>query len=435
MIKNLHTLKHIIVPSLLFILFFNCNTENDTLKNNVQITSPSLEKGGDLSINASARFDGTVKGLEGTPNLRFEWSTSNSRGSLSTNNENLNTQNTTSFVTVRGDVAGEELVNLKVYLVETGALVGSDSFNFNITAPSGNAKCYTEPLLFYRNNVWENPAMIAIGLQSSTRKATQLTAQNWLMDISPDGNWFVRQDFTNSLKYQFWLDSCDNSKSTLLIEGKNINSPTFSPDGKYIYYSEMISYPEQTQDPRAVELVRLDINTKEKTYVTEFRVFSSDPKISPDGNWIAFKHSRETFNTNGTYAGSITHLAIIPVNGGSPKFLVQIQSNQLDGFNWSPDSKDIIFNWRNQSGSTATQTNGIYRVYINGGGAPFLIYPEPKGGGNPTYYANGTRIAFHGYPSGTDTQYDIWSVDANGQDLKRLTNESYNVFLQFIWEP
>lgn len=51
------------------------------------------------------------------------------------------------------------------------------------------------------------------------------------------------------------------------------------------------------------------------------------------------------------------------------------------------------------------------------------------------YYDNGNRIAFHGYPAGDDKQYDIWSIDANGGDLQRISDAQYNVFLQFVWDP
>ena len=68
------------------------------------------------------------------------------------------------------------------------------------------------------------------------------------------------------------------------------------------------------------------------------------------------------------------------------------------------------------------------------GGSAFLIFAEPDGGDRLFYYNKGTRIAFYGYPAG-DTQYNIWSIDANGNDLQRISDGQYNVFLQFIWDP
>lgn len=173
----------------------------------------------------------------------------------------------------------------------------------------------------------------------------------------------------------------------------------------------------------------------EKVQISDLKVYSSYPSVSPDGKWIVFQHSKEMFDENGHYTGSVKHLAVIPSEGGPAQFLFLVEGGRIGpNFDWSPDSKDIIFYFNESEGP---MKEGIYRVYLNGGSDPSLLYDYGKTSAsrNIAYYANGTRIAFHGHPAGDDTQYDIWSIDANGGDLQRLTDEQYNVFLQFIWEP
>ncbi|WP_162623224.1 hypothetical protein [Confluentibacter sediminis] len=423
---------------LISIYVLSCSTE-DNHQGKVKLSSPTVEPGGSLSINASARFNAEVMDVADSFNLIYEWSLGEGRGALVVDDQvkEGQMQTTMPFVVVRGVTAGEETITVKVLDKHTGNSLGEDSITFEITEPSGISKCFDEPLLFFRNNNWDSPAVTAIGLGTDTRKTNNPSSQNWITDISKNGNWFLREDYSDSgNNFSIWMDACDGSESKKLAEGLHIYSPTFGPNDQYVYFSQYVSYPAQPEDPRSYEIARVNIETAEKVFISSFGVFSEEPKISPDGKWIAFKHGKETFNANGTYAGSIDHLAIIPSEGGPAQFLVQIEGNDLAGFDWSPDSKDIIFNWHKQSGSSATHTNGIYRVYIDGGGSPSLIFPEPQGNGSPIYYANGARIAFHGHPSGsTDTQYDIWSIDANGGDLQRITDEKYNVFLQFIWEP
>lgn len=196
-----------------------------------------------------------------------------------------------------------------------------------------------------------------------------------------------------------------------------------------------MSYPAQANYPHSREIASVNVETGEHVLISDLGVFSSDPILSPDGKWIAFEHSRPTFRSNGSFDKSIVHLAVIPSEGGSATLLTQVEPNDLAGFDWSPDSDHLIFNWHRQSGSDDSHTNGIYRVNRSGNGSAALIFAEPKGAGRPIYYANGTRIAFHGHPAGNDTQNDIWSIDANGSDLQRLTDERFNVFLSFIWEP
>lgn len=414
----------------------SCDNEDigPELQGEVTLSSPTVEPDGSLSLNATADFEAEITGLEGNPSLIYEWSLAEGRGTLMVEIEDKGNQTQTSApsITVRGNDLGKESLQVKVLNEATGRSLGEDLLSFEITEAVG---CYNELTIFYRNNNWESPAMAGIGMESGTKKTLQLSPKNWLMDISPNGQWFLRQDFSDRANYTIWLEACDGSGSRLLAEGLQLEGPTFGPNGQYLYYSELISYPAQTEDPRALELVRVDIETGERVFISEFRVYSRGPRVSPDGKWIAFEHSKSTFNPNGTYAGSITHLAVMPVEGGAPRFLVPIESNDLAGYDWSPNSEHLIFNWHKQSGSSDTHTNGIYRISIKSGASPSLIFTEPEGNGRPIYFADGTRIAFHGHPGGKSTQFGIWSIDANGGNLQRLDKERYNGFLQFIWEP
>jgi len=435
-------LKGILIGLILASIFIIGCKKKDTNpdeQSNVKLSSPTVEPGGDLSINATARFDVEVTGASGIDTLIYEWTLREGRGTLIISNSPYgdHVEIFSPYVNVRGDKAGEETILVNVKDV-SGNSLGKDQLTFNITEPSGTSGCFDEPMLFYRDNNPGNPRMSHLGLETGTIKTTHLDPNNWHMDISPDGNWFIREYFPDYANNEIWIDACDGSESKKLAEGPHINSPTFGPDGKYVYYTELIDYPEQTQDPRAEEIVRVNIESGEKEFISDFRVFAKSPKVSPDGKWIVFEHNKETFNENGSYAGSIIHLAVMPSEGGPAQFLVPIEGGRIGpNFDWSPDSKDIIFYFNEYTNNDGPLIEGIYRVYLNGGGGASLIYDYGITGSSRkiAYYANGTRIAFEGHPAGDDTQYDIWSIDANGDDLQRLTDEQYNVFLTFIWEP
>jgi hypothetical protein len=426
---------------LLIISTLGCSSDvnGPDKQGDVVLSSPTVEPEGSLSLNAKARFDANITGLEENPPLIYEWSLKEARGMLIVEDQDrgFQVQSTNSYVTVRGDKAGKETLRVKVLNKETGDSLGGDTLAFEITVTDGDSKCFDEPLLFFRNANWFSPVVTAIGLESDTRKVNTPPTKNLLMDISPDGNWFLRQDFSDRANYAFWLDACDGSENRLLAEGLQINSPTFGPMGKFVYYTALIDYPEQTQDPRAQEVMRINIETGNKEFISDFRVFSKTPNVSPDGKWIAFEHGKETFDDNGSYAGSIIHLAVMPSDGGPARFLVPIVDGRLGGIDWSPDSKDIIFYFNEFTENNGTLTEGIYRIYLDGGSTPSLLFSEGKGSAvrEIAYYANGDRIAFEGHPAGNDTRFDIWNIDANGNDLQRLTDEQYDVFLSFIWEP
>lgn len=429
------------LPLILFTLFlpftFSCvdNGADDDPKNKVTLYSPTVDSGGELAQYATAKFEVEFEGSVENQSVIYEWALLNSRGIFVLNNiaNGVQVSTISPFLSVRGDIAGDETLRVRVLDEESGNILGEDNLSFEIIPSTTSDGCFNESLLFYRNNNWESPGMAAIGFGTDTRKVYYPDPQNWLFDITTDGKWFVRLDYSKAPIHSIWVDACDGSESKKLVEGSLIFSPVFGTNDEFVYFTKAVPYPEQIQDPRAREIMRVNIETGVEEFVTDFKVFSGEPLMSPDGQYIAFKHSRETFNANGTYAGSITHLAIMPSLGGPAQLLFEIESNDLGGFDWSPDSKDLIFNWHKQSGSSESHTNGIYRINASGGNA-YLIFPEPQGTGRPIYYANGTRIAFQGHPAGNDTQYDIWSIDANGGDLQRLTDEQYNVFLSFIWE-
>lgn len=80
------------------------------------------------------------------------------------------------------------------------------------------------------------------------------------------------------------------------------------------------------------EIWQADLNKLNAKRITSFQGQSSDPKLSPNGKWIAF---------TGQYNGN-ADVFIVPVNGGSPKQLTwHPGADRVKG--WSSNGKYIIF--------------------------------------------------------------------------------------------
>ena len=74
----------------------------------------------------------------------------------------------------------------------------------------------------------------------------------------------------------------------------------------------------------------------------------SNPKLSPDGKWIAF---------SGEYGGN-TDVYVVPATGGEPKRLTWHSSaDNVQG--WTPDGKSIVF----ASGRAASAPTAITRFW------------------------------------------------------------------------
>jgi len=148
------------------------------------------------------------------------------------------------------------------------------------------------------------------------------------------------------------------------------------------------------------------------------------PKISPDGQWIAF---------SGEYSGS-RQIYVIPSNGGIPRQLTWYNSVGVmpprGGFDdvvldWTPDSKEILI--RANRTSFGERNGRYFLVSLNGG----LEKPLPiVNGGFGVFSPDGSKIVFtpvdrefrnwKRYKGGRAT--DLWIYDLKNNTSEQITN-------------
>ena len=108
----------------------------------------------------------------------------------------------------------------------------------------------------------------------------------------------------------------------------------------------------------------------------------SNPKFSPDGNWIAFSS-----NANGN-----ENVYVMPAEGGQPKQLTFSPGpDMVQG--WTPDGKNILFS--SPRYAFAHQVVQLFTVPATGGFAERLPFPTGFGG---SYSPDGTHIAYDPTP-------------------------------------
>lgn len=115
------------------------------------------------------------------------------------------------------------------------------------------------------------------------------------------------------------------------------SNPSFSPDAKTIYFS----YDS--------DIWKVDANGGNATRVTALEGEETNPRVSPDGKWLAFSS-----NQYGNY-----DVYVMPINGGQIKQLTFHQAKD-DVESWSWDSKNIYF--------TSNQNNnfGSFKIALDG---------------------------------------------------------------------
>ena len=115
------------------------------------------------------------------------------------------------------------------------------------------------------------------------------------------------------------------------------------------------------------DLYRLPIEGGDATRVTSGSPYDAQPRVSPDGKWIAFISDR---------SGS-DNLWIAQIDGKEPRKLSNESQDAVISPTWTPDSQYVIASMR---GSGGTQ---LRMFHINGGSGVPLASPPPSGGAAP----------------------------------------------------
>jgi len=119
----------------------------------------------------------------------------------------------------------------------------------------------------------------------------------------------------------------------LQLKLKAVGTPRVSPDGKKMVYAvnEAVMTPDKSEFVTQLWMSNLD--TKRNLQLTFGEKSSTNPKWSPDGNWIAFLSNRKD-NRNQIY--------LLSLSGGEAEPLTDGKS-AVSNFAWSPDGRSIAF--------------------------------------------------------------------------------------------
>ncbi|WP_030247898.1 TolB family protein [Streptomyces sp. NRRL S-350] len=217
---------------------------------------------------------------------------------------------------------------------------------------------------------------------------------------------------------------CDSGTADCANEDER--APAFSPDGKQLAFSRSWGQLDpagknQTQfsdlylmSPDGTDVQRLTFLTNDKPYSGSV----SNPSWSPDGKQLTFEYRT---SATGQPADSRA-IYVVSADGTGLRQLTPWELRAGDRADWSPDGSRILFTTY-PAGPDNAPGGGIYTVHPDGTAIGALT-PAPSDVfyGTAAYAPDGKSIVFSQAQAGAGT--DLYSMQADGTGVARLTNSA-----------
>lgn len=198
---------------------------------------------------------------------------------------------------------------------------------------------------------------------------------------------------------EIFIAEYDGANERQLTNNGSINiSPTFSPDGKEIYFTSFIE-----NDPK---LFKVEVDNGKTTKITDFPGLTAAARVAPNGKQLACVLTKD----------GNSEIYILDLHGRVKARLTQHPAIETAP-SWSPDGELLAF---------TSDRSGRPQIYImdkDGNRQQRLTY-EGRYNDSPSWSARGDRVIF---VSRTESgRFDIASVDTSGYDYHAMTEVGMN---------
>lgn len=247
-----------------------------------------------------------------------------------------------------------------------------------------------------------DPWTVSAGNLDTAEKLVKIREDAYNFVYSPNGKKIAFDAFVPSQEIVVMRANGTRAKVITKKIDKCIGKtfPTWSPNGKKIAFTCLNSKGFNQHDVWSVNADGTGVKQITKTHSAYF------PRWSPRGDKIAYT----------SYGGTIY---TVPAGGGASTILSEEAPGGVFGgtwqrVDWAPNGQTLV---ADSSG------DGIYTVNATSGATSGDLADS---GSEPVFSPDGKKILFVGGAQSSGSKLDLWMMDANGANKRRVTQGGYD---------
>ena len=189
---------------------------------------------------------------------------------------------------------------------------------------------------------------------------------------------------TPRLQYKTRTSLSDDRRTHIYVVSPGLGAPAAVTSGDFDEHSidwggdgsEIVFLSNRAEDPDVnhnYDIYAVALATGRVRQITKTPGVEMDPRVSPDGNWIAYTATTRNVTTIDSVAED-AHVFVVAAAGGQPQELNHALDRRSSAPEWTPDGQGVLYT-ASDRGKTV-----LYRVSVKGGASIALIDRKAQAG-------------------------------------------------------